>query len=102
MATRNQYDYLDRVIVSGEFAVDGELRDPDEVTCYLKTPAKEVLTFVFGVDPNVTRVGQGLFECYHDVDQAGRWEYRWYGTGGVFGAGEGSFDVRQSAFAPPA
>ena len=73
--------------------------NPTTVTFTFRDPAGTVVSYVYGVDPEVVRPETGTF--YIDVpveDQDGVWHIRCVGTGDNAAAGESHFIVRPSRF----
>jgi len=95
------YDYLDRVKLSVTFTnVSGVAVDPSTVAVKWRDPSGNTTTKTYGVDAVVTKTGTGVYEVIMDIDEQGKWYYRWEGTGatGAQGAAERSFEVRDSMF----
>lgn len=87
----------DLVRVSAEFTVSGTATDPSTVTLKVKDPSGTTATYTYA-GSTVTKAGTGSY--YKDVSAstAGRWLYRWEGTGTAQAAEESAFDVEPSAF----
>ena len=75
------------------------LIDPTSVIFRIKNGATAAVTaYVYGVDPNVTRLSLGRFAIDVVATASGRWSYRIEVSGGLAGATEGTFDVATSRF----
>lgn len=95
----NTYDIGDQVRLSVAFTdSDGVAVDPTVITLKYSNPGGTVTTLVYETDAAVTRDATGEF--YADIvpTTAGIWRYRWYSSGTVTAAAEGSFSVRRSQF----
>jgi len=91
----NKYDLGDSVRLQSVFTVDGEARNPTDVTLQIKNPAGTVALYNTG---DLQNPSTGTY--YRDVtlDDTGVWDYRFYGTGTVIAADEGKLVVRRSEF----
>lgn len=96
----NQYDVGDLIECSGAFTdADGLPLDPDVVLFKVRTPAGVSTTYTYGApDGVVVRDGPGLYHAEVSITAAGRWYYRWQGTGTGQSAGETWFSVKSSQF----
>ena len=74
--------------------------DPPAVTAKIWAPGGPLTTYVYGVDPELTKVSTGKYRCYIDCAAKGRWDYRYEGAGTYVGANELWFQIRDSAFYP--
>jgi hypothetical protein len=86
------------VVVTASFSVDGELDDPTTVTFKVKDPSGNVGTFVYGIDPEVTRVSLGVYKTEIECDESGDFWYRIEADGSVIDATEKTFTVANSQF----
>ena len=78
------------------------LANPVTVTLMRKSGTTHTETsHVFGVDGGVLNPSTGKFTYKMTVNEKGRWEYRWKGTGGIIAADEGEFEGTPSAFTTP-
>lgn len=77
---------------------NGDPADPDSVTFRLMPPDGVEVSFTWPADAEVVRDGPGLFHTLVTVDTAGRYPYRFEGTGAVTVAAEDVILVRHSAF----
>lgn len=73
-------------------------QDPTTVTGKFKDPAGNVTTYVDGTDTELVKDSIGNYHYDITLDEAGKWRYRGDGVGVVVAAGEGRFNVRESAF----
>jgi hypothetical protein len=96
----NTYDYLDRIRISVTFTtVAGVAVDPVTVRARYMVPSGTITVLTFGVDAAVIRTGAGLYYTDIDIDEEGRYYYRWEGTGaGAQGAAERAFEIRETQF----
>lgn len=86
------YDIGDRVMLSATFkASDGVGTDPTTVVLKVMAPDGTSTT------PTPTSEGFGVYWHPLDLTQAGRWVFRWTGTGAVIATEEGTIDVRRRA-----
>ena len=95
----NHYDNGDLVRVYGTFTNplnSNTAIDPTVVIVSIRDPSGNVDTYLYGTDASVNRSDTG--EYYYDVnvDEPGRWYYRWHSTGTGQAAGEGTFTARQA------
>ncbi|HUS96803.1 MAG TPA: hypothetical protein VMX97_08705, partial [Hyphomicrobiaceae bacterium] len=72
--------------------------DPTTVTLKVMTPQEVETTYVYGVDPDITRDADGRYHFDLLIDEAGDWFYSWAGTGTVVVAEERKIRVRESVF----
>lgn len=91
------YDIGDGIRLNAAFTVSDVATDPTTITLKLKDPSLNSTSYTYAlatVDKNSTG------NYYKDVtlDEAGRWFYRWEGTGAVIAATEVLFYVRLSEF----
>ena len=95
----NTYDIGDRVTLymTTPFQdADGTVFNPPVVNAKVTPPSDVSVTYVYGVDDELTRIDTGDYECEFDVDSSGWWRYRIEGEtaeGENRGADEGSFYV---------
>lgn len=91
------YDVGDRVRLSGEFTdEDGDYHDPTAVYCAYTDPSGNETVLQFGVDVAVVKDAVGQYHVDIDVDEAGRWPYRWYATGTGASAGTARLIVKHN------
>lgn len=90
------------VIVSAVFrdSVTKALIDPVTLRCRIKRRVKdaEETVFVYGADPELTRLCAGTYELKFTPDMPGPWIYRWEGDGPFESAREGVFNIEPSNF----
>lgn len=99
MTTINSYDEGDLVRCEGRFTdADGGAIDPDTVTFYVQTPGLITTSYQYGVGAHVVREEAGVYYTLVDVDEAGRWYYRFEGDGDGQAAREHYFNVATSRF----
>lgn len=92
------YDIGDLVRLSGVFTdAAGADHDPTEVYCQYTDPSGNVTTLHYGVDIALVRDSEGHYHIDVNVDEAGRWPYRWYATGTGQSAGTARLVVRDNA-----
>jgi len=60
---------------------DGEPVDPTTVTLKVKSPAGTSFTYVFNTNAEIQRASTGVYWGDVTASIAGRWSYRWEGTG---------------------
>lgn len=91
----NTYDVGDLVRVTGTFTdSDGTAVDPTTVTVYHKDPSGNITEWVYLTDTDVVQDTNGTYYADIDIDESGRWYYRFKGTGSGQAAGETYFQVR--------
>lgn len=97
--TENHYDNGDLVRVYGTFTdplnSDAAI-DPTAVMVSVRDPSGNVDTYTYGDDASVMNSDVGEYYYDVDVDEPGRWYYRWYSTGTGQAAGEGAFTARRA------
>jgi len=93
----NIYDVGDRVRLTGTFTASGSPVDPTTVTLYYQDPSGNdtIKTYALG---QLTKVSTGVYRFDLDIDEAGKWYYRFAGTGACVTASESHFNVRKSEF----
>lgn len=77
---------------------DGNAADPGSVFCEIKTPAGVVTSYEYNSDPEVVKDSTGIYHLKLDCDVVGFWRWRWYSTGLVQAANEGTLHVKASEF----
>jgi hypothetical protein len=94
----NTYDVGDKVRVTVNFTDNGSPIDPTTVVFKWKSPAGTITTKTYGTDVEVVKTSTGVY--YSDITpaSAGKYDYRFAGTGAVVAASEGLFYVRPSEF----
>jgi len=92
------YDIGDRVRLSGAFTdAAGGYHDPTAVYCWYSDPSGNETTLEHGVDAALVQDATGQYHADVDVDEAGRWPYRWYATGTGQSAGTARLIVKHNA-----
>lgn len=93
----NTYDIGDKIRITGTWTdtLDAAV-DPSTIVFSFKTPGAVVDSYTFGIDPEVVRVDTGVYYVDLAVDEAGKWSYRFAGTGSGAAAAENTLSVRQS------
>lgn len=67
---------------TAEWSVAGIFTDPDTVTLKFRLKASgPVTTWVFGTDPQITRIGAGVFAATIPTTEPGVAVVQWMGTG---------------------
>lgn len=98
----NIYDIGDQVRCTGSFTdVNGSAFDPDVIRFKCQTPAGVATTYVYNTDAEVIKSSTGVYYVDLNVDEAGRWYYRFEGEasdGDYQGSEETWFDVDRSVF----
>lgn len=85
------------------FLIGSTPTDPTSVTFRLREPDDTLVTYVYGVDDNVTKLSDGVYECDLGIPaQAGEYHYDAVGTGTVEVTLPGDFYVIASSVDPPA
>lgn len=93
----NAYDFGDTVHLTASFAdQNSNAQDPTQVVLTLIDPAGVRTTPV----PVHDATGQYHYDLFLTPDntKAGKWRYRWEGTGTISGAGSSEFYVRYDDF----
>lgn len=91
MSSPNQYLIGNVVRMSATFTVAGTATDPTGTpVCTVRGPAGSAT-------PSVTKSATGVFTATYQPGAAGRYRFRWVGTGTAAAAGEGQFYVKPSA-----
>lgn len=67
--------------------------DSATVTFYRVLPNGVLITYVYGVAPEVAKLATGVYGCTVSVDQPGRESWRYQTTGDCEAAAEDAFDV---------
>ena len=76
--------------------------DPTTVTFYLRDPDNVVVTYVFGVDGEITNPSVGVYIFEPGASSlGGNWFYRAEGTGAVVATIEGEFTILPSSVLAP-
>jgi len=83
----------EQVRVCSRFARKGEAFDPKRVAVRIRSPLGAIAELSDGTDPQVVRTGPGAYEVVVAATVPGRWQWRFYGGGGDYGAIDGAFHV---------
>jgi hypothetical protein len=92
------YDIGDAETITGTFTIGSTPTDPDSVVLLLLSPDGVETTLTFGVDSGLIKQSIGVYQYVLSFTQAGRWWWKWIGTGAAAVASEGFYDVRVSQF----
>ena len=82
----------DTVTLTNTFAVAGTATDPTAVTLVVTDPAGTATTYTYAL-AEITKSATGVYTKNITADSAGRWSYRWTGTGTAADVESGVFDV---------
>lgn len=94
----NEYDKADDVKVKATFTADGELADPTDILLQVRQPSGVILNFHYGVGATVVRDSTGTYHANLFINDDGRYDYRWAGSGSVTSSDRWYFIVRRSDF----
>ena len=78
----NEYFKGQTVRITGTFSVAGTATDPDTVTLTVRNPAGLETSYIYAA-AQISRVSAGVYYANVSLDKAGRWIYKWEGTGEV-------------------
>lgn len=78
---RGVYAEGTEVRVSALFTVAGTPTDPTTVTAIIRDPDGVETTYLYGTDAELVKDSTGAYHVDVDADVAGRWVYRFAGTG---------------------
>ena len=90
------YDEGDLVRLTAKFTILTELTNPTAV--YLQVIGPDRATGTYAYPATVTNSATGTFYRDVSVDQVGRYDYNFQGTGTVQAVGAGKFLVRRTDF----
>jgi len=76
----------------------GTPTDPTTITFKYTRPSGTTVTLVYGTDAALMRTSAGVYYVDLDITEAGKWYYRFAGTGTVQEAEDGQFNVEPSGF----
>lgn len=89
------------IVITETFSVLGTPSDPTTITYTVQGPDGVDVSYVFGIDPEVTRPSAGVYVLsLAPPTQPGVYHYQVVGTGAVEAVGTGDFTVLQSATDP--
>lgn len=103
----NTYDIGDLVVLkNGTFTNAGGIAvDPATVNVKVQNPNYDDVTYTYGMDAQVEKIGTGMYRCTIKPLIAGIWYYRWEAvdpaasiTAALEGAEEHKFSIRPSMF----
>ncbi len=83
---------------------DGEPTNPTLTVCKVRDPRGTVVTYTFGVEPDLTNPSPGSFALLlpaGDLTLVGVWHYEWIGTGAVEASADGEFEILASSVTAP-
>lgn len=92
----NTYAKDNQIRISVDFTVNAVDTDPTTIKCFYKDPNNLVTTLTYGVDNALVKDVTGKYHVDIFVSIAGRWYYRFEGTGAVIAANEADFLVDRS------
>jgi hypothetical protein len=85
----------------------GALYDPPVVIFKLQKSDWTTLQYIYGVDPEVTRLSAGKYRCEWSWTRSGRWRRRWQGLADIdnedtaLASSERDYVVQPSRFESP-
>lgn len=91
--TADVYELGENVGLAVTFGGPDAPLDPAVVTIRLMDPDGRRMELTYGVDEAVVRTGPGSYQVVVAATVAGRWRYRFVGSGDRRGAFDGFFDV---------
>jgi hypothetical protein len=87
------------VTVETRITQRGVLVDPDALFFKYKGPSDEAETlWTYLTDVELEKVSTGIYTATIPTDEAGTWIWKFYTTGALLAAEEGSFTVERSRF----
>jgi uncharacterized protein YfaS (alpha-2-macroglobulin family) len=93
----NLYQVGNVVRCTGAFtSAAGAAVDPTTVTFRARKPDGTLITYVYGTNAELVRDSTGNYRVDVSADAAGRWAYRFEGTGSAPSAAERLFRVEAS------
>jgi hypothetical protein len=89
------YEVGDQVGLGAQFGAADSPVDPTRVLVSIRDPEGRTVVLTYGTDAAVLRTAPGSYQVVVVATVAGRWQYRFVGTGGGIRRGEydGHFDV---------
>lgn len=93
----NEYEVGALVRVTGTFTDSNGAADPTAITLYVKDPSGSIteLTYDSDVSSDIASSGTGVFYSDIDIDESGKWFYKFKGTGAVQAASTYWFTVKR-------
>jgi uncharacterized protein YfaS (alpha-2-macroglobulin family) len=93
----NAYQVGNVVRCSGAFTTAaGAAVDPSTITFRARKPDGTVTVYVYGTDAQLVKDSTGNYHVDLTANAAGRWAFRFEGTGSAPSAGERQFSVEAS------
>lgn len=77
-------------------SVTGVNTDPTMVNFYMRSPLGVRVTYVYGVNAEVTNTATGVYHFDATPDKVGIWKYRFEGTGIVTAVDEKDVEILRS------
>lgn len=71
------------VSVQFKATISGALADPSAVSFKIRKPDKTTVTYVYGVGVELVKDAVGEYHVIVLLNQKGRWDFEYVGTGGV-------------------
>jgi hypothetical protein len=93
---RGAYEVGALVRATATFQVGSTATDPSTITAIVRPPSGSSATYVYGTDAELVKDSTGVYHVDIDVNAAGRWVYRFAGSGAAQAAGEEIFIVEDS------
>lgn len=82
----------DTVTLTNTFAVAGTNTDPTAVSLVVTDPSGNADTYTYA-GATITKTATGIYTKNITADEAGRWSYKWTGTGTAADVADGTFEV---------
>lgn len=92
-AASDAYELGEHVGLAASFGGPDAPVDPTRVVVRLMDPNGKRKELTYGIDEAVQRVAPGSYQVVLAATIAGRWRYRFVGSGSYHGAFDGVFDV---------
>lgn len=94
MAGAEVYEVGDQVGLAVQFGTPDKPLDPKTVMISVRDPEGRMARLTFGSDAAVVRTAPGNYQVVIGASIAGRWQYRFTGSGrGIRAEHDGFFDV---------
>lgn len=91
------YDIGDTRRLTATFTnLAGAATDPTTVTFKVKVPDGTITTYIYGTHAELAKSATGVYYVDYSITQAGRYSYRFEGTGTVATAENGEFYARRN------
>lgn len=88
-----------RFSVSFTLTDTGAAADPTTLVLKLKDASGTVTSYTYGSSTAIVNDSVGNYHGDVIIPSSGKWSWRWEATGAVVGATEGTFIVKETAFA---